>query len=672
MAKQKKRRRKQRNVRRRKRPSVKLLNAVNNALQLYEDGDDDTAKQELIALADRNPRNQAVLLALLEVARETESWAIYAFYGERLWPMEYGDDQVETLNNLAYAHMQLGYPALLYYYAQEVVTRHPHYEHIGQLASMVDDIRPLLLGEIADSVGIGDVDDEQKLSIVVGHDRIRFYAERGYYEEAIPAAVSFLKEHPTIIPVYNNLSLAYFAAGNTEKAIAVSQQVLLHDADNCHALGNLVHFTFVAGEIDQAREYAVRLHATPIIDENDLNIDVKRAESFAFLGEDQWIWDVYERAQEVEDVTIPLLLHLAAVAAYRLGNAKEAERLWRKALKHDPAFVMARICLSERHHLAGEQDISWYWPLRYWISPDVVGVMGEYAGDGETVAEGMNDLLVKRPFLPTLFPHMLERGDTEARDFVLDIIENVETPEMLQMLHTFALSPHGTDKTRLRAIQFLAQYHPERLPENKQALMWVKGKQTEIAVTGITITNESKTFEGIPDETVDKFDEATELLKAGKLEKAELLLLELINDYPDFPPPYNQLAMVYERKGGLEAAEKLVREIYARFPDYFFGKTAYASILIRDGEIEEAREILRPLSSISTLHFSEFNALMRMQVHLALEDEDLEEARSWLEMWRSVDPDHSEIKKWEKVINGRSSVQQKLGSMLKRLQGKKI
>ena len=142
MAKSKKRKKVRRPP---KRLSAKLMGEVASAMELYEEGDPLTARNQLLELARKNPRSQTVLLAILEVSQEMQDWHTFAYYSERLLPLERKLDRAETLNNLVYAYTQLLYPALAFHYAKELVNQHPDFEDVDHAKSFTLMIQEYLI-----------------------------------------------------------------------------------------------------------------------------------------------------------------------------------------------------------------------------------------------------------------------------------------------------------------------------------------------------------------------------------------------------------------------------------------------------------------------------------------------------------------------------------------------
>jgi tetratricopeptide (TPR) repeat protein len=264
----------------------------------------------------------------------------------------------------------------------------------------------------------------------------------------------------------------------------------------------------------------------------------------------------------------------------------------------------------------------------------------------------MKSLLEERPYFPQLFPYVLEYGDRAAREFVINFIRIVETPELIQVLFDFAHGRYGADDIRLEAMQFITEHYPEMLPEDKRVKMWVNGQQTELFMLGFEITDETEVVKGVSNETQDKHETAYEFLMEDDPESAELLLKEVIDEAPHFYSAFNQLAVAYQMQGQHEKARSLVEETHARFPDYLFARVALARMLVQDKQMEEARELLEPLMRLQKLHISEFRALATVQIEIALAANQREGARMWLEMWEQIDEGNPQLMNLQMRVKG--------------------
>lgn len=634
------------------RPPQGRLLAVDQAVRIFREGDYGQALTRLVRLVEQNPRSQSVLLALVEISQEAKDWSTFARYSEQLWPLERGQAQADTLNNLVYAYTQLGFAGMAWQAAQELIHKHPTYPEIEQVRRLAQATEGFLQEQVAEMVAAGRAVDNP-IEAAVGHDRVRFYLESGQYEKAIIAAEALLVKVPGVIPVLNNLSMCYFMAGKYEKGEATVQEVLAQAPENYHALSNLARFSFLSGRFEAAEAYATRLKA---VRHENFDLEVKQAEALAFLGDDEGVREAYERANARLEQLSPLLLHLAAAAHYRLGDEKKGKQLWRRAAKQQPPFLMAQESVGDLDRPVGERNIPWYWTLAYWVGSQFTESLKQvFAMSGKNekaVKKAALALLDQYPYLPSLLPHILDRGNGVAREFAVNYIGLVQTPALLRIAYDFALGQRGTDALRLKALQLVQETHPEWIPEDKPILMWTNGKQAEIFTMNYEIYRDPEPPADMPEDVLDKLAEVYELLTAGEAESAERILRELLVVAPDFPSIYNQLSVALQMQGWEKESHDLVHETHRRFPDYFFARVSLARLYAKDKRIEEARSLLVPLARLKRLHISEFRALAQVHMDIALAEDNKDVARSWLDLWQQVEGDNPDLFQWRMHIEG--------------------
>lgn len=76
--------------------------------------------------------------------------------------------------------------------------------------------------------------------------------------------------------------------------------------------------------------------------------------------------------------------------------------------------------------------------------------------------------------------------------------------------------------------------------------------------------------------------------------------------------------------------------------------------------------MLKPLLMLPRLHISEFRALARAQMDIALANNQPESARTWLEMWQQIDEDNPDIAEWEMRLDGPNQLLAELQKLIGR------
>ncbi len=106
----------------------------------------------------------------------------------------------------------------------------------------------------------------------------------------------------------------------------------------------------------------------------------------------------------------------------------------------------------------------------------------------EAMTRAARHYLKQHPEVEFLIPCLLERGDPDGRKFALDLAKLAETPELLAVLRNFALSQHGPDESRQRALQIVSEAGG-LLPAGP-VRVWLRGEWKEILTMGFEIHHE--------------------------------------------------------------------------------------------------------------------------------------------------------------------------------------
>ena len=103
------------------------------------------------------------------------------------------------------------------------------------------------------------------------------------------------------------------------------------------------------------------------------------------------------------------------------------------------------------------------------------------------------------------------------------------------------------------------------------------------------------------DEIIENHEQAKMLLAEGKLDEAVVLLTEMIQEYPDFWPAYNNLALAHYYNGERELAKALIDKVLAGNPGNLHALCNLAIFSFYEGQplepILEALEKIHPISA---------------------------------------------------------------------------
>jgi tetratricopeptide (TPR) repeat protein len=672
MAKKSKQRSKRKSTQRTAAMPSALLDGLIEAQELTQRKKWTEAKQILLNLYRRYPNRPELLTELALVAHELGETGEVLRYTQQLAKAQPNDPG--TILTLANAYMVNIYPAMAIQTYRRFLARYPNdkdadeaRKNLALLESHIDQIFGDLFKEV-------NLPREESLALAAQNDEMRALLETNQFPEARQAAKRLLDRYPGFIPALNNLSQIDFLDGQIEQAIALARRVLAVEPENFQALGNLARYLFLSGQAVEARQLAERLKS---VTSKNSDIWLKKLETLSYMGDDQGVLAAFHEAEQVEDPaeypTGAFSYHLAGVAAARLGDEKQARRYWRKSLKLDPGFELARDNLADLDKPAGERQGAWPFLITQWLSSRSVEELMRYMqpavqrGTDEAFQRAVRRYFKNYPEVVRRIPFLLERGDSMGRGLAIMLAKNAEIAELRTALLDFALSQHGPDQLRYEAAQFAMQ--AGLLPSGPIRL-WLRGQWQEVLLLGFELHDEPSGNHS--PQVTQWMMEAIETLNQGNPGKAETLLKQALEVEPDAPDLLNNLGAVYAKQGREAEAEAMLFKIRQEHPDYFFGIVGMANHHTIRGETEEAKALLDPLLARSRLHFSEFATLCVGYIQLFLAEGNPEGAQGWLEMWASADPDNPNLAHWRRRIKqntgtGGSSLQE-LGRMFKGIQ----
>ena len=500
------------------------------------------------------------------------------------------------------------------------------------------------------------------------HEEAQIYLARGDFAVARHMEQEVLRQLPTFVSAMNNISQISLLEGNIEHAIAITQRVLTTDPDNIHALSNLIHYLCISGHRDEARPLADQLLtlSSPLHD-----AWVKQVEAFTYLQDDARVWATYQAATKqgvTKDATAnPIGLHLAAVAAWRLGHERKARALWRQALENDPHFDLAQANLDDLAKPVAERHAPWPFEISNWLTPRT---MSDLRAKIASLASLQNDDRVERalrafagshPDFVQVIPALLACGDPMGRTFAAQLASVLNTAETNAALQEFVTSPHGPDEVRLEALSHLTRANV--IPPGP-VRMWMRGEWTDVLSMGYEITDEPEDF-GV-EEVNNRYVQALDALHADDGVMAESELRAALAMLPHNPRLLHNLGYALELQGRHAEAREVLDANFAQHPDYLFARLGVASAALLNDRIAEAEELGRPLLTRTQFHFSEFEAFADFQVRLAIAKEQPDAAISWMEMWENVLPESPKLHSWQatvdslRVLSGLQSLQSRM------------
>jgi tetratricopeptide (TPR) repeat protein len=588
-----------------------------------------------------HPGQRDVLRLLLDVYHEQKDYGPYCQMCHRLLEREPDNRPLRLMLAASYwADARLASALKVFRGFNEAWPNDPladgARESIAQLEPAVDE----LLGTLPFA---GD----DRLELAAMHEDVLRSLNHGDFERTIRIAEQLLARSADFVPAMNNASEAYFRTGRTDDAVAMTRQALQRQSDNVHALANLTRYLFLSGRNHEAKEAAEHLRSLrPERDDQWL----KTCEALGFLGDDEAVLATFADAKRAgatdgETPVEALLFHLAAVASARQGHHVQADRYWRQALKICPGLDLAKENVADAAQPVGQRHGPWPYSLNDWLgSQSVAGLVDtldrlKVGTSDDGVSRAVKRYAEAHPEVVNLVPALLDRGDPAGREFACRFATLLGTPEMLDALRVFCLSQRGPDAMRLTTANRL---RVAGALSSNCVRIWLDGHWQDTELLAFEITSEPSGPFHTPE--VDELAcQAREALRRRDSAEAERLFRKCLDLAGETPSLLNNLAATYAQQGRTDELSELVKRIHERWPDYFFGRIAMANMATMNGDHELAERYLAPLRRHQRLHISEFAGLAAAQIQLFIACRKLDAARSWLEMWRQIDPDDQNL-----------------------------
>lgn len=591
----------------------------------------------LEALDNAYPNNVEVLSALGEVLYELQDFDSYLGVCEQLSDLAPGDEDIAMA--LASAYIMAIHPVQALDTLRQFMKRRPQHEPSSNMAKMLADLEAKVPDFLAPLGLVG----EEGFQIGLLHEELQMLTEAGDFREAHKVAERLLRRKPDFVPALNNLSQVYAVEGQLDQAISTAERVLATQPDNFHALSNLTRYFCLLGRVDEARQMGEQLKA---VESDQADLWLKQAEALSCLGDDAGVLAAFAGAQRAgllkPPFENPLLYHLAAVAAQRLGRDADARRHWQRAGKLAPGYADVEGNLADLRLPVGQRQGAWPFGLRQWLTTKsvqdlntLISGLSKNVEDRDAMAEVTRRYLRKHPEIESIIPILLNRGDPIGRMFALNIAMSAQTPELLAALRDFAVGQRGTDGQRMQAAEIATQ--AGLLPAGL-VTMWIAGEWHDVLLMGFDLHDEPTVTHG--PEVEELGGAAVEALHRHDAAEGERLLRQALALEPDAPDLLNNLATAYEQQDRMDEADALLNQIHAQYPDYAFATLALARLALRHERIDEAKVLLDALATRRRFHFSEFAAFCDAQIDLSVAEDRFEAALSWLNMWENATPDH--------------------------------
>ena len=264
-----------------------LETELRRAGTLFVEGEWSSVYEVLVPLSQQYPQNKRVWEYLAGASFELGNMRLCQKASMNLLAIDpYDGDEAYGLAEVYFSNK---HPMLALETFRRALQISPNHDFAPEAREWVSRLEPIV-DELLQDLGLRSAEG---LAIATLHELGQAYLEQGDYELARLTEEEVLEKHPEFLSSRNNLSLIRWMEKDPEGAIATAQTVLELDPTNIHALSNLIQFEVRLGNAEATEKYGAELKAV----QNDAwEVWTKKIEGLSYLGDDQWVVDIFEQA----------------------------------------------------------------------------------------------------------------------------------------------------------------------------------------------------------------------------------------------------------------------------------------------------------------------------------------------------------------------------------------
>lgn len=276
-------------------------------------------------------------------------------------------------------------------------------------------------------------------SLYIKHDAARKSLEEGRFFEAIKTLEQIVEEKADFIPACNNLALAYYYTGSTDKAMEMIDRTLEHEPGNLHALCNLA---ILLAHCNRMTELFPLLEELKKVVPFHAEYTYKLATTMGVLGQHNDAYQLFQRLFRRSFPQEASALHFAAISAYSTNRIEQAIRWWQKAKQMDPKAGIADYYLQmAQKRLSGksskEQEKK---PIPYYYHQPMESLPEEMKWS--SVEEARDDSMIRSSLL-----WALQYGKEDVQEMVIQTLGMIGDEEARSTLQNFS---ETTSSARLK------------------------------------------------------------------------------------------------------------------------------------------------------------------------------------------------------------------------------
>jgi len=356
--------------------------------------------------------------------------------------------------------------------------------------------------------------------------------DAGEYIKAIRCLEKVIEKDPSLVFVRNNLSLAYYCADLTDKAIFLTRDILTEYPQNVHANCNLaimlndnsheseildlkkVILGFKTSDMEELHKIAVTLCELKL--HKDANIVLKKLLQY-----------------KPYDVKV---LHYYAVSCFNNKNFKEALRLWNKIEKILPENMISNYYkkLGQNNIKNGKdfKELGYHFQVPY---EEIIFRVKKINDLLELSLEELRQKWERNDFVIGLFIWGLSLNDNILKKEILNVVALINDKKAEYFLRDFCLRRNVDEETKRRAVMFLS-----RMGAKEPYMAYLNDNLVEVRANS-KVSNNNGIFTA--------YDEVVDIAIGGMKDSFE-------DSFEDDIKRYWAYFMSYPRQGALPKIKK--------------------------------------------------------------------------------------------------------------------
>ncbi len=628
---------------------------------LFMDDNTQEAYSQIQALCQRYPDQVELYQRMAHIALELNDMKGYGRACAQLMPLQ--PKNPNHIYGFASSLMNGAHVVLTWQMFKQAIALDPD----NDLVAQAQDSIALLDQALDELLEPTDLPRDEAIAMMTLHEWAQVYLSWGEYEKCRELELQVLELKPNMMPALNNLSLVAFIQNDLPTAIAQSEQVLTIEPENIHALSNLVRYCMLSGDRPLARAFADRLKVSQA---DAWDPWTKKIEGLSYVGDDAAIvalWETLVDQESEKSRMTSMALHLVAVALARQGKIEQARPIWQRALSLEPGLAVAQANVHNCNKPLAQRHRAWPFSMDFWMTEtmrqDLVKGLTPIRQAEKTgkLSAFCRQYFEQHPQMIDWIELMLDRGDPTSSQMALDLVKNAEMPQLWEIVRAFALGQNGSDGLRNDAAIALVranQLDPEKVR------MWLNGAWQEISLITYEF-HDDQPFEHSP-KVLKLTEQALILLRTGTPAAgvaAEALLQEAlaITTAPDL---LNNLAVAYQLQDREAEGIDLCRQIVADYPTYIPARVSIARFHLLKQETDIADAILKPILKQSRFHVDDLATFSEGYLLLLVQQQALDGAKGWLQLWAQVTPDHPRVEFWQHHLGLLNAAQKNMGKVI--------